>query len=78
MVDGVKTETIEVSLETMEVVQCCGKCNLNSPYHDEILRVMNKNIHLIAKRMCGWFVSDMILHNEESNYVILLRNYFLT
>lgn len=53
MVDGVKTETIEVSLETMEVVQCCGKCNLNSPYHDEILRVMNKNIHLIAKRMCG-------------------------
>lgn len=53
MVDGVKTETIEVSLETMKVVQCRGRFNKNSEFHDEILKVMNKNIPLIAKRMCG-------------------------
>lgn len=53
MVDGVKTETIEVSLETMKVVQCRGRYNKNSEFHDEILKVMNKNIPLIAKRMCG-------------------------
>lgn len=53
MVDGVKTETIEVSLETMKVVQCRGRFNLNSEFHDDILRVMNKNIPLIVKRMYG-------------------------
>lgn len=53
MVHGVKTETIEVSLDTMQVVQCRGKLNMDSEYHDEILRVMRKNIPLIAKRMCG-------------------------
>lgn len=53
MVHGVKTETIEVSLDTMQVVQCRGKFNMDSEYHDEILRVMRKNIPLIAKRMCG-------------------------
>lgn len=53
MVDGVKTETIEISLDTMKVVQCRGHHNMNSEYHDDILRVMNKNIPLIAKRMCS-------------------------
>ena len=52
-VDGVKTETIEVSLETMEIVQCRGLFNQNSEYHDEILRVMNNNIYQIANRMSG-------------------------
>ena len=53
MVDGVKMETIEVSLETMKVVQCRGKYNVDSKYHDDILKVLNKNIPLIAKRMYG-------------------------
>ena len=53
LVGGVRTETIEVSLETMKVVQCRGRYNKNSKFHDEILKVMNKNIPLIAKRMCG-------------------------
>lgn len=52
-VDGVKIETIEVSLETMEIVQCRGAFNQNSEYHDEILRVMNNNIYQIANRMSG-------------------------
>lgn len=53
MVDGVKKETVEVSLDTMKVVQCRGQFNKNSEYHDEILRVMNDNMYQIAKRMCG-------------------------
>lgn len=53
MVDGVKTETIEVSLNTMKVVQCRGKCNMNSTFHEDILRVMNKNIYRIEQRMCS-------------------------
>ena len=53
MVDGVKTETIEICLDTMKVVQCRGHHNMNSENHDDILRVMNKNIPLIAKRMCS-------------------------
>ena len=53
MVDGVKTETIEVSLDTMKVVQCRGKCNMNSTFHEDILRVMNKNIYRIEQRMCS-------------------------
>lgn len=53
MVDGVKMETIEVSLEKMKVVQCRGKYNVDSKYHDDILKVLNKNIPLIAKRMYG-------------------------
>ena len=53
MVDGVKTETVEVSLDTMKVVQCRGKCNMNSTFHEDILRVMNKNIYRIEQRMCS-------------------------
>lgn len=53
MVDGVKTETIEVSLDTMKVVQCRGKCNMNSTFHEDILRVMSKNIYRIEQRMCS-------------------------
>lgn len=50
-VDGVKTETIEFSLDTMKVVQCRGKFNQDSQYHEEILRLVNSNIHLITKIM---------------------------
>lgn len=37
----------------MKVVQCRGKYNVDSKYHDDILKVLNKNIPLIAKRMYG-------------------------
>jgi hypothetical protein len=53
VVDGVETETIEVPLETMNVVQNRGRYNKVSEFHDEILRVKNKDMPLIAKRMCA-------------------------
>ena len=51
VVNGVKTETIEINLERMEIVQCRGMQNQASPYHDKIVSLMNSNIHLIKERM---------------------------
>lgn len=50
LVDGEITETIEVNLKTMAVVQCRGKHNQPSKYHDQILNLMKANINEIAKR----------------------------
>ena len=47
--DGKRIETIEVSLETFKVVQSRGVQNSNTPYHDEIINLVNKNINLIKQ-----------------------------
>lgn len=44
---GKHIETIEVDLKAFKVAQSRGKCNTNSPHHDRILRLMNRNMHLI-------------------------------
>lgn len=46
---GNRIETIEVSLKTFQVVQSRGLCNQNTPYHDEIVKLVNSNIGLIKK-----------------------------
>ena len=47
--DGNRIETIEVNLDTFQVVQSRGVCNKNSAYHDRILKLMEDNMHLIRK-----------------------------
>lgn len=47
--NGNRIETIEVNLDTFKVVQSRGVCNKNSPYHDQILKLMEDNMHLIRK-----------------------------
>lgn len=47
--DGMRFETIEVNLKTMKVVQCFGKFNGTTEYHDEILEMMRRNIGKIAE-----------------------------
>lgn len=47
--DGKRIETIEVSLKTFKVVQSRGVKNCNTPYHDEIINLVNKNINLIKQ-----------------------------
>ena len=47
--DGKRIETIEVSLKTFKVVQSRGVQNTNTPYHDEIINLVNKNINLIKQ-----------------------------
>ena len=44
-------ETIEVSLDTLEIVQCRGKHNQNTTYHERILELMKANMNQIAKRI---------------------------
>lgn len=51
VVNGVKTETIEINLDDMTIAQCRGLQNSNSEYHDRIVDLMKRNIHLIKKRM---------------------------
>lgn len=47
--EGHRIETIELSLKTFKVVQSRGVCNTNTPMHDEIIELVNKNINLIRK-----------------------------
>lgn len=44
-------ETIEISLETFQIVQSRGACNLPTAYHERIIALVEKNIHRIRRRM---------------------------
>lgn len=52
-IDGNRIETIEISLETLKVVQSRGVCNQNTEYHDRIIKLVNKNKNLIRSRMAA-------------------------
>ena len=43
-VDGNRTETIELNLKTKMIIQCRGKDNGMSKYHEEIMSLMKNNI----------------------------------
>lgn len=49
--DGRRIETVEVSLDTLKVVQSRGVCNKQTEYHKRIIRLVNKNAGLIRQRM---------------------------
>ena len=50
-IDGEIIETVEVDLKTLKVVQCHGKYNKDTEYHDRIINLVNSNAKLIRKRM---------------------------
>lgn len=50
-INGKRIETVEVSLETLKVVQARGICNQNTEFHDQIVSLVYRNAHLIRKRM---------------------------
>ncbi len=50
-IDGQIVETVEVDLRTLKVVQCHGKYNKNTEYHDRIINLVNSNAKLIRERM---------------------------
>lgn len=52
-IKGKPVETIEVSLKSMKVVQCRGKFNNNTEYHEQILSLVKKNIKLIRKKLAA-------------------------
>jgi len=44
-------ETIEVALPSLEVLQCRGDKNKNSPHHKQILKLLNQNLYQIRNRL---------------------------
>ncbi len=50
-IHGKRIETVEVSLKQLKVVQCRGLQNKNTEYHDQIISLVNKNMHLIKERL---------------------------
>ncbi|MFV0327425.1 MAG: PcfJ domain-containing protein [Bacteroides xylanisolvens] len=50
-IHGKRIETVEVSLKQLKVVQCRGLQNKNTEYHDRIISLVNKNMHLIKERL---------------------------
>lgn len=50
-IEGKRIETIEVSLETMKVIQCRGLHNKNTEYHDRIIDLVNANQQVFRDRM---------------------------
>ena len=50
-IDKKPVETIEVSLDNLEIMQCRGKHNQNTTYHDRIVNLMKANMSQIAKRI---------------------------
>ena len=50
-INGKRIETVEVSLETLQVIQSRGVCNQNTEFHDQIVSLVNRNTHLIRERM---------------------------
>lgn len=46
-----RLETIEIDLKQMKIIQCRGKSNQNTSYHDRIVNLVNKNINVIRKRV---------------------------
>ncbi|WP_304411617.1 PcfJ domain-containing protein [Bacteroides acidifaciens] len=50
-INGTIIETVEVDLKTLKVVQCHGKYNQDTEYHDRIIDLVNSNAKLIRERM---------------------------
>ena len=50
-INGTIIETVEVDLKTLKVVQCHGKYNQDTEYHERIIDLVNSNAKLIKERM---------------------------
>ena len=50
-IDGKPIETIELSLETMEILQCRGLMNQNTEYHERIIELVHQNMKQIQSRV---------------------------
>ena len=50
-ISGKRIETIELSLETMEILQCRGLMNQNTEYHECIIELVHQHIKQIQSRV---------------------------
>ena len=44
-----RLETLELSLKDFKIIQSRGACNQNTPYHEDIISLVNSNIDVIRK-----------------------------
>lgn len=49
--EGKRVETVEVSLNTFDIVQSRGVCNKSTSHHNEIMELVNSNMWQIRQRM---------------------------
>ena len=49
-IDGRRIETIELALDTLEVIQSRGVQNKPTDYHERIIDLVKKNAYLIGNR----------------------------
>jgi len=49
--DDIAVETIEVGLPSLEIIQCRGNRNRESPHHRKILKLLNQNLYQIKNRL---------------------------
>jgi hypothetical protein len=52
-IDGNRIETVEISLSQLKIVQCRGKCNKYTKYHNQIVQLVEKNLPLIEQRLAA-------------------------
>lgn len=52
-VSGSRTETIEISTRDFSIVQCRGRFNHDSEYHEQIMSLMSKNISSLKRMYKG-------------------------
>jgi hypothetical protein len=52
-IDDKRLETIELSLSKFKVLQSRGICNQNTEFHERIIRLVEKNISKIKKRLAA-------------------------
>jgi hypothetical protein len=50
-VNGVPAETVQVSLENLEILQSRGHGNKATKYNKAIINLVNRNLHKIGERM---------------------------
>lgn len=50
---GERVETIEINLEKFIIIQSRGIHNSQTKYHDEIINLVNENMHQIRQRACA-------------------------
>ena len=48
---GNHLETVELNLNTMQVIQSRGVCNKNTEHHHRIIELVKKNINLIRRKL---------------------------
>lgn len=51
LIDNNPVETVELSLKSLQIMQCYGKFNKTTPHHAEIINLVNANIPAIAQRI---------------------------